>query len=226
MKFLNLFRPFLTNRHEFKNHMSVGQDYFLPYTLRYAFDNILDVGTGCDSYAINFFIKSGKIVYSMDIKRRNRFTHKNFHFIEGNFETYTFDRKFDVIWASHVLEHSRNIGLFLDKVYDLLNEDGVFFCIVPPHKKYIVGGHVTIGWNIGLLMYNLILSGFDVRNGRFKKHGYNIAAFVQKRKSKTLPKNLLFDNGDLEKLKRYWPNNKYFKQGFGGDLQEVNWFKD
>jgi hypothetical protein len=33
---------------------------------------------------------------------------------------------------------------------------------------------------MGLLMYNLILAGFDVRQGHFCKHGYNIAAFVQK----------------------------------------------
>lgn len=202
----------------------VGQDYFLPYTLKYDFDAILDIGTGPDTYMVDFFIRNGKTVYAIDIRKQNSYEHENFHFIEGDFLDFAFSQKFDAVWASHVLEHVQNTGLFLDKVYDVLNKDGTFFCIVPPHKTQIVGGHVTIGWNIGILMYNLIMSGFNVKEGRFKKRGYNIAAFVKKRESKNLPQDLIFDAGDIEKLADYWPNKDYFRQNFKGDITEWNWF--
>jgi SAM-dependent methyltransferase len=204
--------------------MIVGQGYFLPYTLQYNFDTILDIGTGPDMYIVDFFIKNGKIVYAIDLKKQNSYEHENFHFIEGDFIQHVFSQKFDAVWASHVLEHNQNTGLFLDKVYELLKDNGILFCIVPPHKTQIVGGHVTIGWNIGILMYNLILCGFDVKEGRYKRKGYNIAAFVKKRKDKSLPKNIDYGNQDIEKLRDYWPDKNYFKQGFEGDLSEWNWF--
>ena len=206
--------------------MCIGQDYFLPYMLRYNFDTILDIGMGPDTYIADFFIKNKKRVYAIDIEKQNSYEHEKFHFIEGNFLGYPFSRKFDAVLASHVLEHVQNTGLFLDKVYDILNDDGIFFCIVPPHKTQIVGGHVTIGWNMGILMYNLILSGFDVKEGRFKKCGYNIAGFVKKRENKKLPEDLIFDAGDIEKLADYWPNKDYFKHAFEGDIEEWNWFEN
>jgi SAM-dependent methyltransferase len=206
--------------------MCVGQDYFLPYMLKFHFDTLLDIGMDLDAYIIDFFIKNKKTVYAIDFKKWNSYQDENFHFIEGNFLDYAFSQKFDAVLASHVLEHVQNTGLFLDKVYEILKDDGIFFCIVPPHKTQIVGGHVKIGWNMGILMYNLILCGFNVKAGRFKKHGYNIAAFVKKRGNKKLPEGLLFDAGDLEKLADYWPDKSYFRQNFEGDIGEWNWFKE
>lgn len=206
--------------------MDVGQSYFLPYTLRYDFDAILDIGMGPDTYIVDFFIKNGKTVYAIDTEKRNSYRYKNFYFIKGNFLNYEFDCQYDAVWASHVLEHVQDTGHFLNKVYDILKDDGIFFCIVPPHKTQIVGGHVTIGWNIGILMYNFILCGFNVKEGRFKKQGYNIVAFVKKRRNKSLPESLDSGNRDIEKLRDYWPDKNYFKQGFEGDLSDWNWFKD
>lgn len=203
--------------------ISVGQDYFLPYTLKYDFSSILDIGTGTFTNIVDFFVQNGKEVYSIDVSKRISYENENFHFIKGDFMKHDFKIKFDAVWASHVLEHVQDTGLFLDKVYEILEDDGVFFCIVPPHNTRILGGHVTTGWNIGILMYNLILSGFNVKEGRFKKHGYNIAGFVKKRKNKVLPKGMLFDEGDIEKLADYFPDKDYFKHGFEGDISEWNW---
>lgn len=193
--------------------------------LRYDFETLLDIGMGANESIVDFFIKNNKVVYAIDIKKQNSYENESFHFIEGNFMSHSFSQKFDAILASHVMEHIQNTGLFLDKVYDLLNDGGIFFCLVPPHKNQIVGGHVTIGWNVGILMYNLLLCGFDVKGGRFKKKGYNIAAFVAKKQDKGLPHDLMFDKGDIEKLSDYWPNKEYFRQDFEGMMDKCNWFK-
>lgn len=195
---------------------------FLPFTLNYQFESILDIGTGPTKNYVDFFSQNGKKIWSIAPNQRITSADPTVVMLDGMFETFDFPHKFDAVWASHVLEHTRNPGIFLDKIYDGLKPAGVLFVIVPPHKNKIVGGHVTAGWNIGLLMYNLILAGFDVKNGRYKKSGYNVAAFVQKRESRDLPR-LRYDNGDIEILSDFWPNET-FRQGFEGDVEEFNWF--
>ena len=48
--------------------------------------------------------------------------------------------QFDCIWASHVLEHQRNVGLFLEKCFNDLTDGGILAITVPPAKPQIVGG--------------------------------------------------------------------------------------
>ena len=126
--------------------------------------------------------------------------------------------EYDCIWASHVLEHQRNVGLFLERCYSLLKYNGIFAITVPPAKHNIVGGHLTI-WNAGLLLYNLILAGFDCKNASVKSYGYNISVIVRKRKSN--PKNLIMDFGDIEKLSEFFPFP--VRNDFDGQLERYNW---
>lgn len=193
--------------------------FILDYTLKYDFKSILDIGPGHNSLATNFWLENGKKVTSLDIKDYRNINHKNHNFICGNIMEIELDNKYDVVFASHILEHIQDTGLFLNKIKSLMKEDGVFFVVVPPLKHNIVGGHVHV-WNMGLLMYNLILSGFDVRNGRFIKHGYNIAGIVKKSK-KQLPK-LVYDCGDIENLTEFFP--KGFYHNINGDMEKYNWF--
>lgn len=197
--------------------------FLLPYTLRYKFDTILDIGPGATDEATMFWLNHGKKVYSIDIKKQININHVNHNFIVGDFINTKINLKFDSIYASHVLEHIQDTGMFLHKCRNILRDDGIMFIVVPPLKHEIVGGHVHL-WNMGLLMYNLILSGFNVRDGRFVKNGYNIAGIVKK-DSRQLPK-LHNDNGDIEKLSDFFPNNTYFKHGFNGNMQEYNWFRN
>lgn len=122
------------------------------------------------------------------------------------------------IWCSHVLEHSRNPGLFLDAIYETLIEDGWLAITVPPWKDEIVGGHVTI-WNAGILIYNLILSGFDCSKAKVKTHG-NDVSLIMRKKSIELPE-LVDDSGDIDKISQFFPVRAY--QGFNGHIEEVNW---
>lgn len=127
----------------------------------------------------------------------------------------------DIIVASHVLEHIQDTGAFLAKVRALLSTGGWFVCAVPPMKPQVVGGHVHL-FNLGLLMYNLILSGFDCRHGRFRVRGYNIIAVVQPAVPPPPTDALRHDNGDIELLADCFPVP--VRQGFDGNLRgDINW---
>lgn len=134
--------------------------------------------------------------------------------------------RFDAIWASHVLEHQPNVGAFLRQCFSDLRPDGLLAITVPPHKQEIVGGHLTT-WNAGLLLYNLIVAGFDCREARVSpvyRSGpgyppYNISVIVRKRVA-ALPE-LRMDVGDIDRLARFFPMP--VRQGFDGDLAGINW---
>lgn len=125
---------------------------------------------------------------------------------------------YKAIWASHVLEHQTNPGLFLTKIFNDLQDNGVLAVTVPPAKHQIVGGHVTL-WNAGILLYQLILAGFDCSNARVGTYGYNISVIVEKRKA-VLPE-LRNDSGDIESLAHLFPVPVH--QGFDGQLDNIRW---
>ena len=180
----------------------------------YEFESVIDVGAGSGVAGFKFQ-DAGKTVYSSDIAD---FGAPNL--IEGDYLD-TYFPKVDVIWASHVLEHQLNVNNFLNKCCFDLNEKGIICVTVPPLKHEIVGGHVTL-WNAGLLLYNLILGGFDCRDAAVKTYGYNISVIAKKRRE-FLPA-LKYDYGDIETLAPWFPEGFNF-QGFNGMISELNWPK-
>lgn len=128
------------------------------------------------------------------------------------------DEFFDCLWCSHVLEHQPNPGLFLQKCFRLLRDDGLLAITVPPAKPAVVGGHVSL-WNMGILLYHLILAGFDCRQAQGKQYGYNISVLVRK-KAAELPE-LRMDCGDIERLAEFFPFKA--EHGFNGEIQKINW---
>lgn len=204
----------------------IGNYDLIKATDNISFNSILDIGLGKGGASLYFALKNKDVtslgwrIDSYDIDSRV-IINKNIKIKEVLFENYITEKLFDAILMSHVLEHTQNVGIFLKKSYDLLKEDGWLFIMVPPYKSYVVGGHLTNGWNMAQLIYNLLISGFDVKNGHFTTYGYNICAFVRKSNQK-LP-DLRMDCGDLEVLKDFMPvkleQNSYAK------IESVNWFK-
>lgn len=171
------------------------------------FTTVLDIGFG-DGYHTDYFRSQGKTVFTNGL-------------YDGDYAgDYTEIEvpKVDLIWACHVLEHCQNPGLFLSKCFNDLNDNGILAVTVPPLKHEIVGGHVTL-WNAGLLLYNLILSGFDCTKAMVKTYGYNISVIVRK-KSVKLP-HLVRCAGDIEALSHLFPFEA--RSSFNGQIQELNW---
>lgn len=119
------------------------------------FSSVLDIGGGSGEHT-RFLRLFGKEAYSID-------SHDSSADYKGDFLTYDFKRKFDAVFCSHVLEHQRNIGNFIEKMYDVLADDGILAIAVPVHpRQRMVSGHIS-NWNAGLLIYNLVLGGFNCR---------------------------------------------------------------
>lgn len=135
-----------------------------------------------------------------------------------DWENIRIDGQAHGIWMSHTLEHMLNVQKSLVLVYNTLTDDGVFAVTVPPLKHEIVGGHVSL-WNAGLLLYRLILAGFDCEHAAVKTYGYNISVVVRKRPV-AMP-ILNRDAGDIELLAPYFPIPVH--QGFDGRIEEHNW---
>jgi SAM-dependent methyltransferase len=187
----------------------------LTRLLEYPFKTVLDIGSGAGTQA-RLLREAGKRVTTISMLPPAD--------VIGDYVRLPFAEPFDAIWASHVLEHQPNVNLFLSKCYSDLRENGILAITVPPHKDAIVGGHVAL-FNPGILIYNLILAGFDCSEARVSPLyagkvtiPYNISVIVQKKRA-NLPQ-LIHDQGDVSRLAEFFPVPAY--DGFSGWF-EHNW---
>ena len=190
-----------------------GHEALVKLCGNYHFNNCLDVGSGAGTAAGLIRQLTGAHVTTLDYgnaKADILGEYQGIQFVEG---------EFDCIWCSHVLEHQLNVNAFLRKIHHDLAEGGVLAITVPPLKPEIVGGHVSL-WNAGLLLYNLVLAGFDCSDAQVKRYGYNISVVVKK-KTFEVPQ-LKYDNGDIKTLSAYFPA-PYDCEAFNGDINEHNW---
>ena len=187
------------------------------------YQTVLDVGAG-KLEAAREFHKLGKTVDIVDFEDSyylksdegdHNFIH---HFYKGNVIDKKIDKKYDLLWCSHVLEHQVNPNIFLKKIHSLIKEGGFLALVIPPRKPFIVSGHVSM-WNGGLLIYHLILAGFDCSNIQLIQYDYNIGVILEKKTIKN-PLKLNFDIGDFNELKNYFPFE--VKEGFNGDIMNIN----
>ncbi len=133
------------------------------------------------------------------------------------FENYTPPAPLDGIWASHVLQNSRNPGAFLDRCRAQLKDDGWLAVAVPPLRSRVVGGFISPGWTLGGLMYALVAAGFDLKRGHFITHGHNVTAMVPK--AAAVPAR----HADAFADPALWPMAFDRRRGFDGNIPDCNW---
>ena len=175
---------------------------------------ILDIGGGKSRDHAKFFE-----LHKHKIKVNDFFANSDYI---GKFIDISFNDTFDAIWCSHCLEHQLNVNQFLCKINSITRDNGLVAITVPPLKHMIVGGHVSL-WNAGLVLYNLVLANFDCSRAMIKTYGYNISVIIRK-KYIELP-SLIYDRGDLDTLRQYFPealNADKWGQ-FNGNIKELNW---
>ena len=194
-------------------HCRDGLDKFLQ--LLPSTSTILDIGAGKLQPHANVMRAHGHIVDTSDF--HSGATYK------GDFNTVTIDKKYNAVWSAMSLEHQLNVNRHLTKINSILNPNGVLCVTVPTLKSNIVSGHVTL-WNAGLLLYNLVLAGFDCSKAKIKTYGYNITVILTKQ-TFNMPA-LNYDKPDLTTLKSYFPESLTWDltgKGFEGNIKEINW---
>jgi len=186
-------------------------------------DTVLDVGAG-KLETTEEFIKHGKIVDVCDFQDSWYLSNSNVdkslmqNIYIGDINNIDIPNTYDAVWAAHILEHQPNPNIFLKKLHSLVKESGYLAIVVPPRKPFIVGGHVNM-WNGGLLLYHLILAGFDCSGAQLLQYDYNIGVVVRK-KTITPPPKINYDIGDLHILEKYFPLP--ICEGFNGDIMKIN----
>jgi len=168
--------------------------YFV--SLLSATDQVLNVGDKTESEANQYIAKAGPFVDTISLEDDADFV--------GDYASMDFPQ-YDAIWCCHCLEHQRNPGLFLDKIFSELKTDGLLGITVPTGIKSFVGGHVTI-WDKTVLFYQLILSGFNCRDAKIMllgKDGKHLGVIIRKRYAEL--GTLFFDFRDKLVIESFMP---------------------
>lgn len=171
---------------------------------------VLDVGCGAGEQAREFR-RAGKRVTTVSYTPPAD--------IVGDYCTADCGGPYDLVWASHVLEHQRNVGEFIEKMRRDCKPCGWIAVTVPPMKDQVVGGHVAL-FNAGTLLYHLILAGLDCRHAKVRTYGYNVSVIARNTSIPDMPA-LRCDCGDIETLAPWFPMP--VAQGFDGRINSLNW---
>lgn len=118
----------------------------------------IDIGSG-DGIHTEIMRHAGLEVFQVD--KYSKDAEYKVDFLKHNFKD-----KYDVIFCSHVIEHQRNVGVFLDKIFDLLTDHGLLLISAPKHPaEQLVEGHLNCFY-LTYFLQQLIHAGFDLKNGK------------------------------------------------------------
>lgn len=133
----------------------------------------IDIGSG-DGVQTEILRHAGLKVFQLD-------KYSSSAEYQVDFLDYAFDGQFDVVFCSHVIEHQRNVGMFLDKIYDILSDDGVLIISAPKHEADVmIEGHLNC-FITPYFIQHLMHAGFNLKNGKYLScGGIENAAIISK----------------------------------------------
>jgi len=162
----------------------------------WSFSTVLDVGTG-GGEATRIFRAMGKQVWTNDVPARAGIDLD----FPGDVLEIDIPRRFDLVWASHVLEHQRNPGAFIDRCISLLNDDGILCITVPfmettgdPHLQSL--GHHNKYDPVSLL-YTLACAGLDCRQAAIRLYRNQVSVIAPVTGRRQALRNIARDSRDM-----------------------------
>lgn len=123
----------------------------------------LDIGSGAGIHT-NILRQAGCNVTQLDKYSPNAE-------IQEGFLEHAFEESYDIVFCSHVIEHQRNCGLFFDKIFDVLEENGRLVMSAPKHPATtMIEGHIN-SFILPIFLQQLIYAGFDCNRGKLLSCG-------------------------------------------------------
>ena len=170
--------------------------------LKYDWRSIIDFGCGYGLHVAEF-AKAGREATGIDlglsVEAELEAEGKDYVLIEGKWEDLA-DESYDAGYSHHCLEHLRDPIGGLHEWGRIIRAGGYLFVSVPAYTPTVLAGHISNGWNIGQLAYNLAVAGFDCKQGRFCIHGGSVWAVAPRPSAFSLAETVV--NGWGEALAR------------------------
>lgn len=177
---------------------------------------VLDVGSGGGEHAREFSKNGSKVTcvdFGTSVYAQKAIPDTDIQVVYTDFTKWNSPARYDLVWASHVLEHQRNAGVFIEKLVDCCSPNGHVAITVPNPHRNLWGGHLSL-WTPGFLAYNCLMCGLDLHDAKMV-YGYREFSLIFNPKKVSLP-DISYDSGDINKLKHLFP------MGFGEDTDA--WF--
>lgn len=195
--------------------------------------SVLDIGCG-QGIQGRFMSDYGKEVTGLTVSSEDGYDGKCLkNVIRADFMTAEFTQKYDILWASHILEHIMDVEGFLRKMREIIAPGGCLALTVPRETSILLP-HIH-SFSAGRLLRYLLCAGYDCRNAQILEYGYNISIilpevfYIEKKfdidgfineSANTTGADDLFKYLPKEiKLLKSWDNIYYFN----GNIYELNW---
>ncbi|TRL31731.1 methyltransferase domain-containing protein [Rhizobium straminoryzae] len=132
---------------------------------------------------------------------------------------------FDAVMACHALQREANPHRFLRALHAALSEEGCLLLSVPSLRFPLLSGDLTL-WTGGLLLYHLVLAGFDCREAGLQVDRGELCLALVKRSCPAWTEGTALPA--LESLRPLLPPQLDFiaeAEGhcFNGDIRRLNW---
>lgn len=181
--------------------------------------SLIDIGAGNTDHGA-FFRKFYPEYFTNDFIQKPDPYH-----IEGDIFDVPIDRKFDVVYASNVLEHQKDVGAFIKRLMAICNDGGYIALIVPiQHHHKLLFGHLT-SWTPGILIYNMVMAGLDCAEAKVCRGKYEISVIVQNKPAAQVSDIARSAAAgwpeEMDQIKRYFPFD--FFAGCTADMDSIRW---
>lgn len=138
-------------------------------------DKVIDIACGTGIVSGVLFEESGKQITAIDLSSKmieiakTKFNDEEVHFINDDFITHKFDKKFDVAVIYNAYPHFVDIDAFIKKLYEILDEHAKFAIIHSFSLEGLKNHHKNVKSTISREINSL-----EEEANRFKKYFMNV----------------------------------------------------
>ena len=200
LQLINLIDPDLL----YQNHHNPGtigktwQEHhkkFHNFISKDTFHNVLEIGGASGSLIELFLPEEKEFNWTIIEPSTQQWTNDpRVDFVQGFFENYNFNKKFDTVVHSHVFEHIYDPLSFLNKVYDILEDGGSHYITMPNLRHWVEQGYLnalmfehTLYIDDIVLKYMLNTAGFEIVDIVIEPHSIFVHCKKNKKSNVPLP---------------------------------------